>query len=497
MKSAVLIFPHQLFEENPAVLPDAEVFLVEEFLFFKQYNFHRQKLKYHRATMKFYEDFLSKKKLKVNYIESNDKLSDVRKLIPYLIEEGFEEIHFCDVADNWLEKRIKSFDGKIDLKEFQTPLFINSKKDLEVYFKDRKSFFQTKFYIQQRKNLGILLENGDQPKGGKWSFDAENRQKYPKDKTPPQVKFPAENAFTKEAEKYVEINFKDNYGELSGEFNYPTTHEESREWLVQFLEERFAEFGDYEDSLVANERIINHSLLTPMMNVGLLTPNEVLERTLEFADENNIPINSVEGFIRQIIGWREFIRGVYETVGTKERNMNFWKFKRKIPESFWTGETGIEPVDLTIKRVLETGYCHHIERLMVLGNFMLLCEFDPDEVYRWFMELFIDAYDWVMVPNIYGMSQFADGGLFATKPYISGSNYLNKMSDFKKGDWGTTWDGLFWNFMDKQRDFFLGNPRLGMLVKMFDKMDAEKRISHIRAATLFLANLDRENLGNI
>jgi len=228
-----------------------------------------------------------------------------------------------------------------------------------------------------------------------------------------------------------------------------------------------------------------------MMNVGLITPQEIIETTLEFAGENNVPLNSLEGFIRQVIGWREFIRGVYEVAGTRERTMNFWKFKRKIPESFWTGETGIEPLDIVIQKVLKTGYCHHIERLMVVGNFMLLCEFDPDEVYLWFMELFIDSYDWVMVTNIYGMSQFADGGLMATKPYISGSNYLMKMSDFPKGDWQKIWDGLFWNFMDKQRDFFLTNPRLGMLVRMFDKMPDEKRIGHIETAEHYLASLCR------
>jgi deoxyribodipyrimidine photolyase-related protein len=335
------------------------------------------------------------------------------------------------------------------------------------------------------------LEKGDEPVGGKWTFDTDNRKKYPKKKTPPKVTFPAENSFTKEAKNYVEDNFADNYGEISSEFNYPTTYKESREWLKQFLEKRFYEFGDYEDALVADEKILNHSVLTPMLNVGLITPDEIIETTLEFAEENDVPINSVEGFIRQIIGWREFIRGIYETVGTKERTMNFFGFKRKIPESFWTARTGIEPLDIVIKKVLETGYCHHIERLMVVGNFMLLCEFDPDEVYRWFMELFIDAYDWVMVPNVYGMSQFADGGLFATKPYISGSNYLMKMSDSKKGEWQEVWDGLFWRFMDTHREFFLSNPRLGMLVRMFDKMDAEKKAAHIANAENFLESLDK------
>jgi deoxyribodipyrimidine photolyase-related protein len=183
------------------------------------------------------------------------------------------------------------------------------------------------------------------------------------------------------------------------------------------------------------------------------------------------------------------MRGVYISKGSYERTKNFWGFKRKIPKSFYDGTTGIPPIDDTIKKVLKTGYCHHIERLMVLGNFMLLCEFDPDEVYQWFMELFIDAYDWVMVPNIYGMSQFADGGLMATKPYISGSNYLMKMSDYKKGEWQEVWDGLFWRFMHVHSDFFLSNPRLSMLVKMFDKMPEEKQKQHLVNANSFIDKL--------
>jgi deoxyribodipyrimidine photolyase-related protein len=180
---------------------------------------------------------------------------------------------------------------------------------------------------------------------------------------------------------------------------------------------------------------------------------------------------------------------MYILKGKEERTCNYWKFYRKIPSSFYTAETGIEPLDTVIEKVLETGYSHHIERLMVLGNFMMLCEFDPDEVYQWFMEMFIDAYDWVMVPNVYGMSQFADGGIFATKPYISGSNYLMKMSDFKKGEWQKVWDGLFWRFMDKHREFFNKNPRMGMLIRTFDKMPAEKREAHLTHAEDFLKNL--------
>jgi deoxyribodipyrimidine photolyase-related protein len=300
------------------------------------------------------------------------------------------------------------------------------------------------------------------------------------------VEFPSINGFMEEAISYTEKNFASNYGKLNKHFVYPTTFEESKKWLRAFLQTRFAEFGVYEDAIVSAHHVLHHSVLTPMLNVGLITPQYIIDETLEWAALNEIPINSVEGFIRQIIGWREFIRAVYELKGTEERTKNYWGFKRKMPQAFWEGTTGIAPIDTTIKKILATGYCHHIERLMVIGNFMLLCEFDPDDVYRWFMELFIDSYDWVMVPNVYGMSQFADGGLMSTKPYISGSNYLMKMSDFTKGPWQDTWDGLFWRFMHTHRDFFLQNPRLGMLVKTFDKMPESKQQTHLDNANRFL-----------
>jgi deoxyribodipyrimidine photolyase-related protein len=260
-----------------------------------------------------------------------------------------------------------------------------------------------------------------------------------------------------------------------GDFRYPIDRKEARQWLNDFLETRFDEFGEFEDAIVRGELVLHHSVLTPMLNIGLLTPQEVVREALDYGARHDVPLNSLEGFIRQVMGWREYIRVVYEWRGREERTRNFWGFERPIPESLWKGTTGIDPVDDTIRKVRETGYCHHIERLMVMGNFMLLNEYHPDEVYRWFMELFIDAYDWVMVPNVYGMSQFADGGLMATKPYISGSNYLMKMSNHSKGPWQERWDALFWRFMHTNRDFFLRNPRLGMLVRTFDKMPAEKR----------------------
>ena len=296
-----------------------------------------------------------------------------------------------------------------------------------------------------------------------------------------------------EAIEYVQQHFGKNYGTINNKPLFAINFKDTEDWLTEFLQQRFEKFGIYEDAIVANEPVLHHSILSPMLNIGLINPHQIIDQAIAYAQKNNIPLNSLEGFVRQIMGWREFIRIVYELEGSKQRTKNYWKFTRKIPKSFWTGTTGIAPIDITIKKVLATGYCHHIERLMVLGNFMQLCEFDPNEVYNWFMEMFIDAYDWVMVPNVYGMTQFADGGLMTTKPYISGSNYLMKMSDYEKGDWQEIWDGLFWRYMHEHRSFFLSNPRIGMLVHTFDKMSSDKQKAHLNAANNFLKNLDNQN----
>ena len=492
MKPTPIVFPHQLFEKYIFSSNCTAIYLVEEYLFFRQYNFHKQKIAFHRASMKFYESYLKEQNLNVVYIDSQNVLSDIRRLIAFLGDSGQTHIEYIDTTDNWLEKRISETCAthSITATKHASPLFLNTPEQVQDYFSGKKRLFQTDFYKFQRQSRNILMEDSATPLGGKWTFDTENRLRYPKGKTPPKVNFAEPNAFYIEAIRYTEQHFPDNYGILNQSIIYPSTFEKSRNWLHDFFKNRFSDFGIYEDAMVAGELVLNHSVLTPMLNVGLITPGQIIDETLNYASQNEVPLNSLEGFVRQISGWREFIRAVYHLKGTEERTKNFWGFSRKIPPSFWNGTTGIVPVDSTIKKVLETGYCHHIERLMVLGNFMLLCEFDPDEVYRWFMELFIDAYDWVMVPNVYGMSQFADGGLMATKPYISGSNYILKMSDFPKGDWQEVWDGLFWRFMHVHRGFFLQNPRLGMLVRSFDKMPELKQKTHLLNAENYLQSLE-------
>lgn len=490
MKTAFLIFPHQLFKEIPVSLKDSTIFLIEEFLFFRQYNFHQSKLHFHRSTMKAYQDYLSAKNLELTYVDSGDDRSDIRNLIKTLSEENFSAIKYAAVHDNWIQKRIEESCQKYKLKisSFESQYFLNNDQEFTDWKNNNNQYFHHKFYTDQRKKHRILVDAKDQPVGGKWSFDDENRKKIPAKETVASIPILASNKYHIEAETYVQTHFSNNYGECS-QIQYPSTFKEAEQWLNDFLIERFQLFGDYEDAIQSDNHQLYHSMLSPLMNVGLLTPKYVLDKALEFAEKDQVPFNNVEGFIRQIIGWREFMYMVYFQIGTKQRTKNFWAFTRKLPLSFWKGTTGIEPIDNTIKEILKTGYCHHIERLMVLGNFMLLCEFDPDDVYRWFMEMFIDSYDWVMVPNVYGMSQFADGGLITTKPYLSGSNYIIKMSNYKKGEWSEIWDSLFWRFMDVHRSVVGKNNRIGMLIKTFDKMPQEKREKYHSVSESFFDTL--------
>lgn len=497
MSAVTIIFPHQLFAEHPAVLPGRTVYLIEESLYFNQYNFNKKKLVLHRASMKYYVDFLVQKKIQVNYIEATSADCEIAQLIGTLVNKKISEIHYADTTDNWLEKRIANATAQhgILVKKYRTPYFLNSLDEVAGFFDKESKYFQTNFYIYQRRQRHLLLEPNGKPVGGKWTYDDANRQRFPKGQVAPAFSLPKNKKYLPEAIAYVDKNYADNYGNTEPPFFkkdgfFPVTHKEAEDWLDDFLQNRFEHFGAYEDAIVANEGLLYHSALSPLLNIGLLTPQQVISKALEAGKAYQIPLNSIEGFIRQILGWREFIRIVYEREGVKQRTTNYWGFTRKIPASFWTGNTGIEPIDITIKKVLSTGYTHHIERLMVMGNFMLLCEFDPHEVYRWFMEMYVDAYDWVMVPNTYGMTQFADGGLMMTKPYISSSNYLMKMGNYKKGDWQEIWDALFWRFMAVHESFFKQNPRLGMLLKTFEKMPKEKQQLLLNTAEAFLDGLD-------
>jgi len=493
LKSRVfLLFPHQLFADTSCIPTGARVLLIEEFLFFRQYPFHKKKLLFQRAAMHHHKAYLQSEGFSVEYIYATQQHNDIRELIPDLHEAKVTHIDCFDPCDYWLEKRLRTLctEKGIILTKHPSPAFILTEEEARASLRGLEKFHQSTFYIQQRKKQKLLLATDGKPLGGKWSFDAENREPYPSGKKPPSPKIPASTPFLQDAIKTIERDFPDHPGNLSHTWYFPLTHRAAEEWLTDFLETRFRDFGIYEDAIVRKEWLLHHSLLSPLLNIGLLTPHQVLEKTLAFADKNQIPLNSLEGFVRQITGWREYIRAVYVSAGNKQRTTNYWKFRHSMPKAFYTAETGMAPADDCIRKVIEHSYNHHIERLMVLSNLMLLCEIHPDAVYRWFMELYADAWDWVMVPNVYGMAQFADGGLMCTKPYISGSRYLLQMSDYSKKDaWTTQWDALYWRFIHEHRNFFQGNPRLSLMPALFDKFPEEKKRLLLSTAEQYLKKI--------
>ena len=492
MKEATLILPHQLYKNHPSLQEGRSVVMIEDNLFFKEFAFHAQKLIYHRATMKSYQSYLESIGHHVAYVSSTDAHSSTERWMSWLSEQGVVDLFMTDPVDYLMMRRIQRFSSRMNIRlhVLESPNFGITSQNISKYFQGKKRFFLTAFYIDERKRLKILLDESGDPIGGQWTFDSDNRKKLPKGIPIPKLPQSKDSLWVSEAIDYVTRFFENAPGERCKPI-YPITHDEALAWLRQFCVERLMRFGDFQDAIQKDERYLFHGVLTPMLNIGLINPGDILEAVIEAGRTHAIPLNNVEGFVRQVMGWREYIRAVYQLRGVEERKRHFWNHHRPMPASFWTGNTGIPPLDDMIKGVNETAYAHHIERLMIAGNFMLLCEIDADEVYTWFMSLFIDAYDWVMVPNVYGMSQFADGGLMSTKPYISGSNYILKMSNYQTGPWCAIWDALFWRFINKHRDFFLKNPRLAMMVRTFDKMPITKQGDHMRVAEEYLERLHR------
>ncbi|HPM83814.1 MAG TPA: cryptochrome/photolyase family protein [Candidatus Anammoximicrobium sp.] len=486
---AALIYPHQLFEAHPALRGAEICVLVEEPLLLTQYRFHRQKLILHRASMQHFAERLRRRKQRVHYVECGE-LGATGQIAAVLTQLGVTHAQFVDPCDDWLQQRLTAAlaAARIGFTVLDDPHFLTPWPVFEEFAAGRKRLFFTDFYVLQRKRLGLLLDDRGRPVGGKWSYDPENRKKLPRDASVPPIAWPASSAAVREAQDYVRSQFAQAVGDGDA-FHYPVTPEQARSSLDDFLEHRLVQFGQYEDAIHADETFLFHSVLTPALNVGLISPRQVIDAALERADR--VPLNSLEGFVRQIIGWREYMRGVYRLYGRRQRTRNYWNHHRPMPAAFYDGTTGVEPVDTVIRRVLRYAYCHHIERLMILGNFMLLCEIHPAAIYQWFMELFIDAYDWVMVPNVFGMSQHADGGLITTKPYLSGSSYVLKMSNFRKGPWCAVWDALYWRFIDRHREFFAGNPRMSVMVAQCDRMGSRLE-QHRRTAEQFLRRLHGE-----
>jgi len=483
---AAVIYPHQLWDKHPAVSAAPVVVLVEDPLFFTQYRFHAQKLVLHRASMTEFAEHCERLGKQVHRIDSKS-ISHSSEIGAILKKRKIKHAVIVEPTDMWLKERVTTGCTRtgIELQWLEDPSFLTPIDVMQQWAEHKQHYRFTDFYMQQRKRLALLLDEKNKPMGGKWTFDTENRKRLPKNVKVPKLSTPSERASVVEAKRYVAKQFPNAIGQVEA-FGYPVTQQDAADWLASFVDERLACFGDYEDAISQRETFVFHGVLTPMLNIGLLTSQQIVDAVLAKTDE--VSLNSLEGFIRQVIGWREFIRLVYLHAGQQQRTSNFWNLNRPLPASFYDGTTGILPVDQSIQRTLKHAYCHHIERLMILGNFMLLCDIAPDAVYQWFMELFIDAYDWVMVPNVYGMSQHADGGLMTTKPYISGSSYVLKMSDYAKGDWCEVWDALYWRFIDREREFFSSNPRMRVMVSQLDRMGG-KLDHHRHIAEKFLDRL--------
>lgn len=369
-------------------------------------------------------------------------------------------------------------------------MFLCSREEFAGFLERVRAPRMVDFYRGMRRQLETLVDANGKPEGGRWSFDAENRKRLPRDAFVPPFAIGETDAHTREVIPLVRQRFADHPGELSQDhWWFATNREQARARLKEFLAVRFSEFGPYQDAITNRDPFLFHSAISPALNMGWLTPREVLDAVLSTASQADIPINSVEGFLRQLIGWREFVRGIYQNFSTHQESSNFFEAKRRMSSAWYTGETGIPPLDDAIRRVLRYGWTHHIDRLMVLGALMNLSEIEPGEVHDWFMALFVDSSDWVMGPNVYGMALFSDGGVFATKPYICGSSYLLKMSDYKKGPWCEVVDGLYWRFIDRHREFFSSQPRLSMSVKTLDRMDVGRRNRIFEAAGVFLEKM--------
>ncbi len=466
---------------------DHTFFMSEDYELCTFEKHHKLKILLFLSAMRSFKDELKSNNFKLTYHDLNSKFKTpyVKKLEDVIKNKNIKEVSFFEIEDKSFESKILNSlkKAKVKINQINSPMFLTSRDEFKDYLSKYKKPFMANYYKFIRTKVNILMNKDGTPRGNKWSFDEENRKKLPKNIKIPNISKLKNTKHTEDLKKFISSNFKDHPGNTDN-FWFPTTRKESNKWLEDFLKERIKLFGDYEDAVTDKSNTVFHSALSPLINLGLITPLEIIDKLRKI--ENKIPINSLEGYIRQIIGWREFMRGIYQNYDQKLEKTNFFNHKRKMKKSWYNGTTGLDPLDHAINNAKNYGWSHHIERLMILANIMNLCEINPKQVYRWFMEMFVDSSDWVMSPNVYGMGLFSDGGIFATKPYICGSSYFLKMMHFKKGPWCDVMDGLYWKFIDRNKKFFLKNPRLAMMVRISEKMNKERKTRIFKAANNFI-----------
>ncbi len=422
--------------------------------------------------------------------------SIVGELLRRADQTGAGEVLATEPGEWRLIDKLKYAPMKVHL--FQDDRFLASHAEFDTWADGRKALRMEYFYREMRRKTGLLME-GDKPAGGKWNFDHENRKAAPDDVTVDGPMRFEPDAVTHEVLDLVKARFKDSFGDLEP-FWFATTRAEALQALDHFIAHALPRFGDYQDAMLNDNAFLYHAILSPYLNIGLLGPLEICQAAADAYAEGNAPINAVEGFIRQIIGWREYVRGIYFLEGPDYPQRNVLKQTRDLPAFYWGAETRMNCVSKAVAQTQSQAYAHHIQRLMVTGNFALLAGVDPHQVHEWYLAVYADAFEWVEAPNTVGMSQFADGGVIASKPYVSSGAYINRMSDHckschysvstKTGEGACPFNLLYWHFLDRHRDRFSGNARMGNMYRTWDRMDEDKRETVLRDADALLKRLD-------
>lgn len=469
---------------------------------------HIQKILAFFLAMRSFAEWLEKEGHQVVYYQLNDpknKQSFTANLKAYIEEEAIEKFEYQLPDEFRLDQQLKAItsDLKIDSEVFDTEHFYTSRYEMSDYFEQKKSksWLMESFYRHMRKKHEVLIEDGSKPVGGVWNYDKTNRKKLPKNLEPTPPKLYHKNV--EELLAQLEEKSIKTIGKIDpSNFIWPTNREESLELLDYFVQECLPLFGDFQDAMAEGKWSIYHSRLSFSMNSKMLSPKEVINKVIDHWRKNTaaIHISQVEGFVRQILGWREYMRGIYWAKMPDYEHENQLNHQRKLPQFYWTGKTKMNCMKEAIDQSLTYSYAHHIQRLMITGNFALMANINPSELDDWYLGIYIDAIQWVELPNTRGMSQFADGGLVATKPYVSSANYINKMSNYcgkcyyssskKTGEKACPFNSLYWNFIDQHLEKWEKNQRMSMMVANWKKQDPKNKEEVLKQASYYLDKID-------
>lgn len=467
-------------------------------------NHHKKKLVFVFSAMRHFADALEEDGWRVHYqrYHPDNPAQSIEQVIAELAREYQPERVITTECGEWrLHEQISRWHKTLGVPVEIRPdtRFVCNIDEFARWAEGRKQLRMEFFYREMRKKTGLLMTSEGQPEGGQWNFDTDNRKKWA-GKPPAPAPFREEpDAITTEVIELVNEYFSEHFG-TTGNFHYAVTAEQAQEALAHFVDFALPCFGDYQDAISDNEDWLFHSILSPYLNTGLLDPMEVCEEAVRAWHAGRAPLNAVEGFVRQIIGWREFVRGIYWLLMPGYARENRLGNSRELPWFYWTGDTKMRCMHKAIDATARNAYAHHIQRLMITGNFALLAGVKPEAICDWYLAVYIDAFDWVELPNTLGMVMHADGGYLGSKPYAASGKYIQRMSDHCQnchyrvqdatGDRACPFNSLYWHFIDRHREDFANNPRMTMMYRNWDKQKPERREALRARADWVLANIE-------